>query len=500
MPRKKTPLDTQGLQKCPTGIPGLDQLTMGGLPKGRPTLVTGAAGSGKTLLAMQFLVNGANKFSEPGVFMSFEETSDELSTNVQSLGFDIKHLEREKKLNMEYVYIEKSEIEETGEYDLEGLFLRLNYAIDSIKAKRVVLDTLEVLFGGLKNENIIRAELRRLFRWLKKKGVTAVVTGEKGSVGISRFGLEEYVADCVIVLDHRVTEQISTRRLRIVKYRGSFHGMNEYPFLIDHGGISVLPITSTGLNYDVSNEIVSTGIPGLDAMFGAKGFYKGSNVLISGTAGTGKSTMGAHFAEGACKRGEKCLLFAFEEAPHQIIRNMKSAGIDLEPCVTTGHLMIRSARPTSRGLESHLVDMIVLLDTFKPDAVVVDPITNFLSVGSSEDIKSMLTRFVDTLKERKITSLFTSLTGGNSPLEWTDIGISSLMDTWIVLKDIENPERRDRGLTIVKSRGMAHSSDFRSYHISDRGFTITPGRADAAKQRKTKETTNGQKPKGRSRG
>lgn len=473
MPGKKTSLHSGELKKCPTGITGLDELTQGGLPRGRPTLITGAAGSGKTLFGMQFLVNGALKFNEPGVFMTFEETGEELTTNVHSLGFDVEGLVRKKKLSLDYVYIERSEIEETGEYDLEGLFLRLNYAIDSIGAKRVVLDTVEVLFAGLPNENIIRAELRRLFRWLKQKGVTALVTGERGTSGLSRFGLEEFVADCVILLDHRVDDQLSTRRLRVVKYRGSFHGTNEYPFLIDEGGISILPITSTGLDYDVSRERVSTGIPDLDAMFGdGKGFLKGSSVLVSGTAGTGKSTLAAHFCEAAYKRNEKCLIYAFEESPRQIVRNMQSAGLDLGAGMKSGNLMIHSLRPTIQGLEAHLLKMISLLNTFKPDVVVVDPITNFVSIGLNQDVKSMLTRFADTLKARKITSIFTSLTQVSDDLESTALHISSLMDTWLVLKDIVGQGERNRGLTIVKSRGMAHSNQLREYRLTDRGIAL----------------------------
>ena len=332
--------------------------------------------------------------------MAFEETGEELTTNVSSLGFDLDGLTRQKKLAIDYVYIERSEIEETGEYDLEGLFVRLGHAIDSVKAKRVVLDTLEVLFACLPNEGILRAELRRLFRWLKKKGVTAIVTGERGVNTITRYGLEEYVADCVILLDHRVTDQVSTRRLRVVKYRGSYHGTNEYPFLIDKDGISILPITSLGLTSEAPTERVSTGIPRLDAMFEDKGYYRGSSVLVSGTAGTGKSTMAAQFAESACKRGERALYLAFEESPKQIVRNMRSAGIDLKPYMDKKSLLIRSERPTLLGLEMHLLQMTKLVDQFKPHVVVMDPITNLISVGAEADVKSMLTRFVDFLKGR----------------------------------------------------------------------------------------------------
>ncbi len=472
MPRKKTVTDRFDLQKCPTGIQGLDEITLGGIPRGRPTLLTGAAGSGKTLIALEFLVKGAIVYNEPGVFMAFEETSEELTTNVSSLGFDLDGLARQKKLAIDYVYIERSEIEETGEYDLEGLFIRLGQAIDSVKAKRVVLDTLEVLFSSLPNEGALRAELRRLFRWLKQKGVTAIVTGERGVNTITRYGLEEYVADCVIVLDHRVTDQISTRRLRVVKYRGSYHGTNEYPFLIDKDGISILPITSLGLTADAPTGRVSTGISRLDAMFGGKGFYRGSSVLVSGTAGTGKSTLAAQFAESVCKRGERVLYFAFEESPKQILRNMRSAGVNLEPYIKNKRLLLYSERPTFFGLEMHLLKMTKLVDEFKPQIVMMDPVTNLISVGLQIDVKSMLTRFVDFLKARQVTSLFTSLTSPGGSLEQSDAGVSSLMDTWIVLKDIEAQNERNRGLTIIKSRGMAHSNQFRRFRLTGKGLML----------------------------
>jgi circadian clock protein KaiC len=483
MPRNKTADNSFQLKKCLTGIQGLDEITIGGIPKGRPTLLTGGAGSGKTLIALEFLVKGATEYNEPGVFIAFEETAEELTANVSSLGFDLDGLIKQKKLAVDYVYIERSEIEETGEYDLEGLFVRLGHAIDSIKAKRVALDTLEVLFASLPNEGVLRAELRRLFRWLKKKGVTAVVTGERGVNTITRYGLEEYVADCVILLDHRVTEQISTRRLRVVKYRGSYHGTNEYPFLIDKDGISILPITSLGLTSDAPSGRVSTGIPRLDAMFGDKGYYKGSNILVSGTAGVGKSTMAAHFVKSACKRKERALYLAFEESPRQIIRNMRSAGIDLESYTKKKYLMIRSERPTLFGLEMHLLQMTKLVDQFKPHVVVLDPITNLVSVGLQMDVKFMLTRFIDFLKAKQVTSLFTSLTSPSDALEQSDVGVSSLMDTWIVLKNIEGQGERNRGLTIVKSRGMDHSNQFREFKLTGKGLILEdfyPGEARIA--------------------
>lgn len=460
------------LAKAPTGIAGLDQITNGGLPKGRPTLIAGAAGSGKTLMAMEFLVHGAVDYDEPGVFMAFEETAAELTQNVKSLGFDLEKLGKQKKISIDYVYIERSEIELTGEYDLDGLFIRLNTAIDAIKAKRVVLDTIEVLFAGLPNENILRAELRRLFRWLKQKGVTTIITGERGKDTITRHGLEEYVADCVIVLDHRVTEQLSTRRLRIVKYRGSSHGTNEYPFLIGDQGITVLPITSLGLKHIASSERISTGIPRLDAMFEGKGYYRGSTVLISGTAGTGKSSISAAFAKAACERGERTIYFAFEESESQIVRNMKSIGIDLKSCIDKGVLRFESSRPTAFGLEMHLTTMHKVVSEFKPSVVIMDPLTNLISIGNKTEVKSMLTRLIDFLKDEQITALFTSLTSGGQYLEETEVGISSLMDTWMVLRDIESSGERNRGLVVLKSRGMAHSNQMREFRLTDHGITL----------------------------
>lgn len=460
------------LEKALTGIKGLDEITGGGLPKGRPTLVAGAAGSGKTLIAMEFLVHGARDYNEPGVFMAFEETSEELTKNVKSLGFDLKKLTDEKKLSVDYVYIERSEIEETGEYDLEGLFIRLGNAIDSIKAKRVVLDTIEVLFASLPNEAILRAELRRLFRWLKEKGVTTIITGERGRETLTRHGLEEYVADCVIILDHRVTEQLSTRRLRVVKYRGSAHGTNEYPFLIGDNGISVLPVTSLGLKHVVSRERIPTGIPRLDAMFEGKGYYRGSTILISGTAGTGKSSIAATFAQSACERGERVLYFAFEESESQIIRNMESIGIKLRPYVDKGILRIEASRPTVFGLEMHLTTVHHAVEDFKPSVVIVDPITNLVSAGTHNEVHSMLTRLIDYLKGEQITALITTLTKGGDNLEQTEVGISSVMDTWMVLTDLESGGERNRGLMVLKSRGMAHSNQIREFLLTDHGISL----------------------------
>jgi circadian clock protein KaiC len=465
---------TGELPKARTGIRGFDEITFGGVPRGRPTLVCGGAGSGKTLFGMEFLVRGATEFGEPGVFMSFEESEPDLIGNFASLGFDLKRLQEEKKVFLDYVHIERSEIEETGEYDLEGLFIRLGHAVESIGAKRVVLDTLETLFSAFTGEFILRSEIRRLFRWIRERGLTAVITAEQGDKegAITRHGLEEYVSDCVIVLDHRLQRQVSTRRLRVVKYRGSSHGTNEYPFLIDEGGLSVLPITSVGLDYAVSSERISTGIPRLDAMFGGGGFYRGSSILVSGTSGTGKSSVAANFVNEVCRNGERCLYYAFEESSSQIIRNMRSIGVDLMQWVEKGLLQFQAHRPTSFGLEMHLTGMHKTIEEFNPAAVVVDPVSNMVSIGSPEEVKIVLMRLVDLLKSRLTTSLFTSLTQGGKDLEETDIGVSSLMDTWILLKDIESSGERNRGLYIIKSRGMGHSNQIREYLLTDSGVDL----------------------------
>jgi circadian clock protein KaiC len=460
------------LPKTPTGIQGLDEVTGGGLPKGRPTLVCGNAGCGKTLFAMEFIVRGATQFNEPGVFMSFEETEKELSTNVASLGFDLDDLVAKKMIILDHVHVERSEIEETGQYNLEGLFVRLNYSIDSIGAKRVVLDTIESLFAGLPNPLVLRAELRRLFRWLKEKEVTVIITGERGDGTLTRQGMEEYVSDCVIALDHRVTEQTSTRRLRVVKYRGSMHGTNEYPFLIDESGFSVLPITSLGLTHTVSLERISSGIPRLDTMLGGKGYYRGSSVLVSGTAGSGKSSLAAHFSVAACQRGEHVLYFALEESSGQIIRNMRSIGIDLEPWVKKGLLRFHSKRPTFYGLESYLTAMHKEVNNFKPQIIIIDPLSSFI-IGTNEfEAKLMIMRLLDFLKLKSITSFMTSLTSSGTDLEHTEINISSLIDTWLLLRELEFGRERNRGMYILKSRGMAHSNQIREFILTDHGVEL----------------------------
>jgi circadian clock protein KaiC len=470
---KASNLHDKQLQKSPTGVTGLDEITMGGLPKGRPTLVCGGPGSGKTLFAIEFIVNGALKYNEPGVIMAFEEKIEELSTNVASLGFDLDKLQRENKVRVDYVRVDKTEIQETGEYDLSGLFIRLGHAVDSINAKRVVLDTIENLFLSLSNEGILRSEIRRLFQWIKDKGLTAVITGEKGVATLTRQGLEEYVSDCVIVLDHRVQNQVSTRFLRVVKYRGTMHGTNEYPFLIDRGGLSVLPITSLELKHEVSNEKISSGIPSLDQMLNeGKGFFRGSSILISGTAGTGKTSIAASFANATCQRKERCLFFAFEESPQQIVRNMGSIGMDLQAHVDNDLLRFHPSRPTIHGLEMHLVEIHKRIVEFKPHAIILDPITNLVTIGTVSEVKSMLIRLIDYLQSNQVSVLFTALTSTNHAAEQTDEGVSSLVDAWITVRDLESNGERNRGLYIMKSRGMRHSNQVREFVITDEGLEL----------------------------
>ena len=463
------------IEKCHSGINGLDEVCNGGFPKGRPLLVCGSAGCGKTLMAMQFLVRGITDYGEPGVFMSFEESSQDLAQNVLSLGFDLEKLQKQKKLRMDFVRIERSEIEETGEYDLEGLFIRLNYAIDSVGAKRVVLDTIEALFSGMENLTLLRAEIRRLFEWLKQKGVTAIITGERGENSLTRHGLEEYVSDCVILLDFRVIDQIATRRLRIVKYRGSTHGTNEYPFLIDENGISVIPITSLKLNYRASNEIISTGLPSLDRLFQSGGYYKGSSILITGMAGTAKTILAGQFALSSCRRRERVLYFSFEESIDQLCRNMRSVGVNLKSQIKSGLLAIHASRPSLQGLELHLLTLHKHIAEFKPAMVIVDPISSLISVGTTSEVKAMLVRLIDLLKMNGINAVFTSLTQQSSG-DYNDItidAISSLADMWINLKYEEQHGARERELLIVKARGMGHHANVSRFTISNKGLLVS---------------------------
>lgn len=460
------------MQKARTGIKGLDEITLGGFPQGRPTLICGSAGCGKTLFSIEFLVHGALQFGEPGVFVAFEEKSEELTINVASLGFDLDRMQKDKLIKLDHIHIERSEIEETGEYDLDGLFIRLGHAIDSIGAKRVVLDTIESLFSGLNNEAIIRAELRRLFEWLKEKKVTTIITGERGEGSLTRQGLEEYVSDCVILLDHRVANKISTRLLRIVKYRGSVHGTNEYPFLIDEDGISVLPVTSLTLSHNASSKRISSGIPALNKMLGGEGFFEGSSILVSGTAGTGKTSIAGSFANETCLNGDRCIYFAFEESPKQIVRNMRSIGVDLQSHIDNGLLKFHASRPTLNGLEMHLLSINKLISQFKPKTVVVDPITNLITVGTVSEVKSVLIRLIDFLQAEGTTVMFTALSLNDSISEQTDESVSSLVDAWLLVRDIEMNGERNRGLYVMKSRGMKHSNQVREFVISDNGLDL----------------------------
>jgi circadian clock protein KaiC len=464
--------NTRTFPKTPSGISGLDEITRGGFPKGRPILICGSAGCGKTLFGAQFLVKGIAECNEPGVFMSFEESAKDLTQNVKSLGFDLEKLMAEKKIRIDHVRIERSEIEETGEYDLEGLFIRLNHAIDSIGAKRVVLDTIESLFGGMDNLALLRSEIRRLFQWLKEKGVTTVITGERGETTLTRQGLEEYVSDCVILLDFRVIDQIATRRLRIIKYRGSTHGTNEYPFLIDEDGISVMPVTSLTLNYKSPKEIISTGLPELDQLFSKGGVYRANSILLTGTAGTAKTILATHFAVSSCIRKERALYFSFEESPDQLVRNMMTIGINLKPLIDSGLLLIHASRPSLQGLEMHLLVLYKLMDEFKPQTVIIDPISSLITIGSSSEVRGMLVRLMDTLKTNQVNALFASLTHSNDN-EYNDDtvdAVSSLADTWIKVKNEEKNNQRTRSLLIVKSRGMGHHNNPQDFRITNKGI------------------------------
>jgi circadian clock protein KaiC len=474
-PKSKTNADSPRpgeLPKCPTGIPGLDEITVGGLPLGRTTLVCGGPGCGKTLLGMEFLVRGVTEFNEPGVCLSFEETAAELGSNMSSLGIDIGALIAKKKLIVDHVFLDASQTEEAGEYDLEALFIRLGHAVDSIGAKRVLLDSVEALFAGLREESILRSELRRLFRWLKDRNLTVIVTGERGEGALTRHGIEEYISDCVILLDHRVSEDVLTRRLRVVKYRGSSHGTNEYPFLIESDGISVLPVTSTDLKHVASNERIPTGVPALDTMLDGKGYFRASSILVSGTAGTGKTTLAAHFVHAACARGERCIFFSFEESANQIIRNMRSIDIDLEPWVNMGLLHFQAVRPTTFGIEMHLLKIHKLIKKIDPRIVVVDPITGIQQSGTASEAASVVLRLVDFLKERQITALMTTPPGDSGAQKQLESTITSLVDTWLLVRDIESGGERNRGLYVLKARGIAHSNQIREFLLTSHGIEL----------------------------
>jgi circadian clock protein KaiC len=472
--RSSAPRELLPLEKTPTGIPGFDEISEGGLPKGRTTIVCGGAGCGKTMFGIEFLVRGAQEYNEPGVLMAFEETPEDIARNVASLGFDIEALANQKKLFLDFISVEPHEIQESGDYDLEGLFIRLQSAVDAVGAKRVMFDTLEALFSGFKNPGILRAEFRRLFRWLKDRGLTTVITAERGEGTLTRHGLEEYVSDCVILLDHRIKDQISARRLRIVKYRGTKHGADEYPFLIDERGMSILPLTSLQLQHTVSNERVSSGVPDLDEMLEGKGYFRGSSVLVTGTAGSGKTTLSASFVDAACRRGERCLYIDFEESRDQVARNMSSVGLDLDQWSKKGLLTHEAWRPTQFGIEMHLLRIHKLIEKVKPQCVVIDPITNLMNGSSDKEVYSMLMRLLDFLKVSGITAIFVSLTSGGDNMEQTTVGISSLTDTWILLRDLELNGERNRCVYVLKSRGMAHSNQLREFVLTGHGIKLLP--------------------------
>lgn len=463
---------TAELEKCPTGIQGLDEITAGGLPRGRPTLVCGDAGSGKTILAMQFLVQGITRYDEPGVFIAFEENAQDLAINMASMGVNVDQLRAANKLAVDWVHPSPGEIEEAGEYDLEGLFIRIQCALERVQARRIVLDSIEALFSSLKDEATLRSELQRLFRWLKERELTAIVTGERGDGRLTRHGLEEYVADCVISLDHEVVNQVSTRHVRVIKYRGSVHGANQYPFLIGKNGFSVFPITSVGLECPAPTEQISSGIPRLDSMLRGGGFYRGSTILVSGGAGTGKTSVAAHFVRAACERGERALYFAFEESQAQIIRNMRSIGVDLAPWTERGLLQFHAARPSLCGLETHLAMILAAVAEFTPRVIVLDPLSDFLVVGSHSEVKGMLTRLIDFLKTKQITALFASLTLAEHEVQQSEAGISSLIDCWLLLRNLEQNGERNRALYLLKSRGMAHSTQVREFLLTDGGADL----------------------------
>lgn len=472
MSRRLRNTPTHGLAKSPTGITGLDQIMEGGLPKGRPTLVCGTAGCGKTILAMEFLVRGVTEFNEPGVFVAFEETEKELCANFATMGFELPSLVARKKIVIDHIRVERNEMEETGDYDFEGLFIRIEQLIEEVGAKRIVLDTIEALFLNFSNIGVLRSELRRLFAWLKLKGVTAVVTAEAGGGTLTRQGVDEYVADCVILLDHRVQEQNTIRRVRIVKYRGSAHATSEYPFLVGESGLSVLPLSSLKLDHKASTQRVSSGIPRLDVMLTGKGFYRGASIMVSGGAGTGKSSLAAHFVQAACQRGERALYLASEQSADEIVRNMQSIGVELERWMNRGLLRIHASRPGTFGLEKHLITLHDLTVAFDPKVVVVDPITNFSTVGTYLEVKSMVTRLIDGFKSRGITAMFTSLTEGDSSPELSEVGVSSQMDAWLLLRNIEANGERNRGLQVLKARGLAHSNQIREFVLTGQGVQL----------------------------
>ncbi len=457
------------LAKVPTGIEGFDEITFGGLPAGRTTLLTGLSGSGKTVFGMQFLAQGAARYGEPGVLVGFEETEDELITNAASLGFDFANLISAGKLVIDRISVEPDVVVETGRYDLSALHIRIEHAVDSIGARRIVLDGIPALFYGLTDTSAVRIALTRLYAWLKSKGLTALVTAESNTE-LAQHGLGLSLTDCIVVAGERTRENVSTRYLRVAKYRGSAHGTSEYPCLIGSTGYKVIPLTSITVDYEASTERISTGIPRLDTMLGGQGFYRGNSVMVTGGAGTGKSSLAAHLALATCQRGKRCLYFAFEESQEEVMRNMRSIGVDLRPQVAAGLLKFRSSRATMFGLEMHLAMMENEIAAFQPHVVILDPVSNLLSIGSFNEVRAMVSRLVDFLKGRGITSLLTSLSMTDPPE--SDVGVSSLVDTWMLLTNFEANGEQTRLLRILKSRGSAHSSQVREFIMTDRGVRL----------------------------
>ena len=470
----ETELSITKLPKSLTGIQGLDDITYGGIPQNRPTLLVGSIGTGKTIFAMEYIINGITMFNEPGVFMTFEEQTDELQINVTSMGYNLSKLIADNKIYLEHLHIDHREIQATGKYDIEGLFIRIEMAIEKVKAKRIVLDALDTLFIGLDSQ-ILRSEIKRLFFWLKEKKVTAIITSEVGDIFLTRLGFEEVVADCVIELNNRLNNQISTRRLRIVKYRGSYHSTNEYPFMIDHKGITIFPIISEAPQIIVSNERISSGIKQIDEMLDGRGFYVGSSILVSGSAGTGKSSIAASFIKDVCEKKGTALYCAFEEAPNQIKRNMASIGIFLEPYEKSGNLHFYYSRPTLQTLELHFIAIKKLIKQINPSVVILDPITNLMIENINSDIRTMLTRFVDYLKMEQITVLLTAtLTVSSLELIQSNEGISSMVDTCIMIQEKNIIDSRRRTLYIMKSRGICNSKKEVEFIITSEGISIAP--------------------------
>lgn len=465
---------TKTLPKARTGILGLDEITAGGFPAGRPTLICASAGCGKTVLAMEFIVRGIREFGEPGLFISLEESVSSLIANFESLGFDLHGLIDANKLAILHINLSGEPHLDGGEFSLDALMLRMRAAIDRVGAKRIAVDTLESLFATMPNQRILRWELARLFDWLRDNQLTTVLTAERGDGELTREGLEEYVSDCVLVLDHRITEQTAKRRLRIVKYRGSSHGLDEYPFLITNHGVSVIPVSSVNLDSKVGKQRVSSGVSDLDQMLNGEGYFKGSTILISGKAGTGKSSLGAAFVHAAASRAERTHYFAFEESESQIVRNMQSIGVDLQPMLNNGTLSIEAYRPTLHGLEEHLLAITTRVIEVDPACVLLDPVTNFLAVGNILEVKSMLTRVLDDLKDQGITVMMTALTSGSAEPDETIVHVSSLVDTWIALDNTPVGSERRRALYIIKSRGMNHSQSVAGMTLSEHGINLEP--------------------------